>query len=467
MMKINQNFKTTKYNWELFKYNKNRQLTTKKMMLTITAFFVSLLLGSMFILTQNINPFDALNIMFTEGWKNMFNRNGVLVEMSILALSALSFIIAQRSGMFNVAVTGQLWGGAVFAYLIGQHMQNVPIVLGQILMIFFAASFGIVTGSLITWLKTKFNVHEVVTSILFNFLVFFVGWFLVQEFLTSETGSITSIELGNNLRLFDANTNSAWIPAVILMLIVLFGTWFLFKFTKTGWKITAVGLSESAASYSGYNVNLTKSLSMSVSGAIAGILGLVVYTGLFQSIQIPTNNNLPGFGFDGIAIGLLALWNPIGIGFFSFIVGILNAGSPFLSLIGSTPIFMDLILGLIIYGSAIISGLIIYKPWLWILKKTKGEREFKGYTAYIDFISTKIDESQTKLYDYKKYYINLFKKNISNHKNLIGSFKENYYQYKIKQSNIIDNYFKFKNEQKKIIKIAIKQNSSSVKLKEH
>ncbi len=437
MMKINNNLQ---YHVDKFVYNNQRKTTSKKIFISCLSFVVAMIISLMFIyaVPSGANPIEIVKTLFTEGFADMTARTGTLVWMGILGLSALSFIIPQKAGMFNVGVIGQIFGGSVLAYLIGVNITAIPAGIGQILMLAIAMAFGAAYAWFAAFLKNRYNVHEVVSTILINWIIFFIGTVLLKEFTRDSIASTTSYTLIDNLRLYDPITNSAWIPSIVLFVIALVGVWVILKFTKYGVKISATGMSEEGSRNAGYKTHKLRSNSMMISGAMAGALGILIYTGLNPNMEISYTRTLPPYGFNGISVGLLAMWNPWGIAFFSFIFGILDAGRDALSSIGVNPTFVALILGIVIYLSAILSSLTVYKPWIYVYKHIKGERYYDGRKAYVDFLLTQMD------------YLD-YKNSTSKKENLTKIELVKYKQ------QLYDDYFKFKADQKNIIFTALKK----------
>ena len=137
---------------------------------------------------------------------------------------------------------------------------------------------------------------------------------------------------------------------ILIAIISLFAVCFILNKTVLGYELKAVGFNRDAAEYSGISVNRNIVLSMMIAGALAGLAGVVQYTGNATSIQIGV---MPTQGFDGIAVALLGASNPIGVLFSALFFGLLYTGKGFMNAMTSIPPeIADTIMATIIYFSA-------------------------------------------------------------------------------------------------------------------
>ncbi|MEG1820612.1 MAG: ABC transporter permease [Malacoplasma sp.] len=360
------NFMKIKKDEFLFK-NKNR--ANRKNIYIVVAFiaialFVSLIIVQLF----GYNFGSAFTHLFSQSFSPLIYKD-LIYNFSIFGLAALAFAFAYKSGLFNIGISGQMMGAGLgviaFAKIVQPSIAESS-VLGQYAVIYtilIAVLVGAFIAGFTGLLKIFFNVHEVVSSILINWIVFFLTKFLISDnsLLGNADKSTHSYEVSNDFALYDPSQNSGFIAAIVIFLVCALVVWALLKFTVFGKKIKSVGLSKSASFYAGYN---TKSLQMGafmISGVIAGLLAVVVYTGTAEkAIPIPQITALPTYGFDGIALGLIAFSNPIAIIPVTFFMSIIktssDAGAPFPGTLA------NMILGIIMYGTAIFTVFYTFKP---------------------------------------------------------------------------------------------------------
>lgn len=361
------NFMKIKKDEFLFK-NKNR--SNRKNIYIVIAFiaaalFVSLIIVQLF----GYNFGSAFTHIFSQSFNELIYKD-LLYNFSIFGLAALAFAFAYKSGLFNIGISGQMMGAGLgiiaFAKIIQPDIAKHS-VLGDYSVIFtilIAILVGVAIAGFTGLLKILFNVHEVVSSILLNWIIFFLTKFLIagdNALLGNANKTTHSYEISNQFAIYDPSQNSGFIAAIVIFFVCVIIVWVLLKFTVFGKKIKSVGLSKSASFYSGYNTKALQMGAFMISGVIAGLLAVVVYTGTAEkSIPIPQIAALPTYGFDGIALGLIAFSNPIAIVPVTFFMAIIktssDAGAPFPGTLA------NMILGIIMYSTAIFTVFYTFKP---------------------------------------------------------------------------------------------------------
>ena len=223
-----------------------------------------------------------------------------------------------------------LAAGFLATILVGYSGLNAFLAKPLVLLIGVAA--GAVVGGLIGLLKFKFNINEVVSSIMLNYIIQYVCSFCINTFYVDPV-SRQSKAVAQSARLTLADTVvgdlKMDIPlGFILALIAVVLVKFLLDRTKMGYEMKAVGFSRSASRYAGINVGKNIVVTMLISGALAGLAGVTYYLGYFASIQPRV---LSSTGFDAIAVSLLGNNNPVGIIFSSLLITVVDKGSTYMS----------------------------------------------------------------------------------------------------------------------------------------
>ncbi|HHX68865.1 MAG: ABC transporter permease [Miniphocaeibacter sp.] len=316
----------------------------KRQAITIPIFsiFLSLIAGSIILTILGKNPFSALyNLLQGSGLAPKLRYAGskgmitdfmsFLNSLTPMIFGALAVAVALKGGLFNIGVSGQmLTAGFVATIIVGYSGLNAYI--AKPLVILIGIVVGGLVGGLIGFLKYKFNINEVVASIMINYIVQYItSFFIYTRYI--DPVSRQSIAVLSESRLTLMNTQignyKMDIPlGIILAIIVVFIIKFLIDKTNLGFEIKAVGSSRSGAKYIGIPVGTRIVTVMVISGALAGLAGVTYYLGYFGSIQPKV---LPSLGFDAIAVALLGNSNPIGIIFSSFVINIISEGSAYMS----------------------------------------------------------------------------------------------------------------------------------------
>ena len=240
-----------------------------------------------------------------------------------MIFASLAVAVALKAGLFNIGVSGQmLAAGFVSTILIGYSTLSAPI--AKPLVVIVAIDVGGLVGAFIGWLKYKFNINEVVSSIMINYIIQYVVAFLINtKYVDPVSRQSTNVSDASRLTLMNTQIGGYKydIPlGIILAVIAAFVIKFIFDKTTFGYEIKTVGLNRKAAQYAGINVGRNMVLAMLISGALSGLAGATYYLGYFCSMQPKV---LASTGFDAIAVSLLGNSNPLGILLSSFLISIM------------------------------------------------------------------------------------------------------------------------------------------------
>ena len=316
----------------------------KHQMLRISLFaiVISLVFGAVVLVLIGCNPFASyLNLLQGSGLapkrsyagrKNMFTDfMNLLDALTPMIFASLAIMVALKGGLFNIGVSGMmLAAGFMSTVLVGYSTLAAGIAKPFVIVI------GIITGSavgaLIGWLKYRFNINEVVASIMLNYiLMYIITFFINYHYVDPVSRQSTQINDAARLTLVDVKAFGLKfnIPlAFVLAIIAAFLIRFLMNRTTIGYEIKAVGLSRTAARYAGISIGRNVMLTMIISGALAGLAGVTYFCGYMGSIQPGV---VPGMGFNAIAVALLGYSDPIGCIFASFLITVISNGSIYMS----------------------------------------------------------------------------------------------------------------------------------------
>ncbi|MGL4730849.1 MAG: ABC transporter permease [Clostridium sp.] len=293
--------------------------------------------------------FTAVNDLIGTVWKGSFgtqrNTMNTIAEVSPLIFAGVANAVAFRTGLFNIGVAGQFAMGMIAAGVVG----TIP-GLNPIVHIILVAGSGILAGTI--WggipgfLRAKFGTSEVINTIMLNYIsVFFANYVILKtKFGVPGKARTPMIQESAQLTRFmpSAPANTSIFVAIIVAIFIF---WLLWK-TTVGYEIRAVGINPHAAEYGGINVAKNAILAMVISGAIAGLGGALHVAGVNHMVQ--DFMAVPNYGFDGIAVALLAKNNPIGCIASAVLFAALNTSSRALQLNGIPKEIVFLIQAIII-----------------------------------------------------------------------------------------------------------------------
>ena len=358
------------------KIRRKESLGSNAFLMAVSAVILGLVAGAILMAAIGSNPFSGFYYIFRGGLMNIERVGNTMATATTLMLVGLSVAFAFKTGLFNIGASGQMLVGGLCATIVA-HKVFLPRPLFLIVLIASGLIGGAIWGVIPGLLKARFNVHEVVATIMMKWIAYWSVYYFVPAYLKGpslETES-ASIAISQSLRvpwltkLFHGSyMNLGFFIAIACVLIVKF----ILDKTTLGFGLKAVGFNRYCAEYAGIKVNRNVIISMMIAGSLAGLAGLTFYTGYSRNMQIGV---LPAQGFDGIAVALLGASNPIGVFFSALFFGILQSGKGFMNAMTSVPPeIADTIIATIIYFTA--TSVLFGRIWESIFKRRrKSEKE--------------------------------------------------------------------------------------------
>ncbi len=252
--------------------------------------------------------------------------SATFVRMVPLGLAGLAVAIAFRAGLLNIGAEGQLLIGAAAAAAAFALVGNSPPMLALPTIVCVGALAGGAWAAIAAWLRQRFGVLEVISTIMLNFVAkYLIGWLVrgpLQE-PTRVNPQSTSLPAALHLPTLIPDTQLHF--GFVLLAALAVALWWWLRSTAGGFRLRAVGANPSAAASAGrINVARTTLVAFVLSGAIAGLAGSVEYTGVTYALY---DNFSPGYGYTAIAVALLAGLHPLGVLATALLFGALEAGA--------------------------------------------------------------------------------------------------------------------------------------------
>jgi ABC-type uncharacterized transport system permease subunit len=303
-----------------------------------------------------------------------------LLRATPLIFAGLAVALGFRAGLFNIGAEGQIYIGGLFATAVGINFPDLPLLIHLPLAV--AAGFvgGAVWGFIPGILKARTGAHEVITTIMLNYVSYLVVDLALRQVFFQLPGRDDPV----SKFIVPTSTLPRLLPderlhwGLILALLAAVAVWWLLFRSTKGFEFRAVGLNPSGARYAGINISRTMVVTMMISGGLAGLAG--------ASEILGTNLRLtpafsPHWGFDAIAIALLGASRPVGVVFAAILFGALRAGATPMQAQTGIPIDLVVVIqGLVIMFIAapgLVRGIYRIK-----LAKTTGTEIFsKGWGA--------------------------------------------------------------------------------------
>jgi simple sugar transport system permease protein len=294
----------------------------------LVALLIAAVVGDVLILTFGQSPGAVYRLLLEGTWGNAYGFGQVLYKATTLTFTGLAVGVGLRAGLFNIGAESQLAMGGFAAALVGLLLPaGIPALLCLPIYILAAGLGGGVVGAVPGVLKAKFGAHEVIVTIMLNFVVLALLNYLTSAKVhvpdtlhTPELRSGALPRLGDFIAAFHGSAANVTILLAIATAVVI--GWFLFR-TRAGFELRAVGLQPAAAEYAGVNVATVTWRALAASGAIAGLGGLNYVLGYKHYYE---EGFATGAGFLGIAVALVGRSHPIGIGLAALLFATLSQG---------------------------------------------------------------------------------------------------------------------------------------------
>jgi len=297
----------------------------------------SLVVGAVIILAVGENPLAVYWVFFKHSLFSVDGLGYTFFYATPLIFTGLAVAFGFRCGLFNIGGEGQLYMGTMAVTIVALTFPDWPAWLLIPACGVTAFLVGGIWGGIPGLLKAKFGGHEVINTIMMNFIAFsIVNYLVLGPFKRKGTQVLETDFIPEAARIFRLNKifpflpeslplNAGFLVALLSCLVVYL---FMWK-TKWGYEIRAVGLSNSVAKYAGINVKGNLVLAMFISGGFAGLVGIHEVMGFRYTYH---DSFSQGVGFIGIAVALLGRNHPLGVILAALLFGALNRGSLFLDL---------------------------------------------------------------------------------------------------------------------------------------
>jgi simple sugar transport system permease protein len=314
------------------------------------------------------NPWHVLTILARSAFGSGYDLGMSLFYATPLVFTGLSVAFAFHAGLFNIGAEGQLTLGALAAAAVGALWPAAPWPLAPVVALAAALLAGTVWGAIPGWLRARRGSHEVINTIMMNFiaagLASYVALYLLKN-PDSQNPETRPIGLGYRLGLWSM-FGGAPVSAALLLAIGAAGVvWLVLWRTPLGFEIRAVGQSESAARAAGIDAAKIRITALAVAGGLAGLVGVGEVLGNAGKFKVGFS---PEYGFMGIAVALLGRNHPLGVLVAAFLFGALHKGTADLDLeTEHVTRELSLVLQALIIISVSAEGL-----WTWLERRRSG-----------------------------------------------------------------------------------------------
>jgi len=323
--------------------------TSVQLLLSMAAVVFALLAGALVLVVTGQSPREAYGALWQGAFGSRRSIGETLLSTTPLIFGGLAVTVAFRCGLFNMGVEGQIAMGGLGAAWAGYWIRGLPACVHLPLALLIGTACGTAWGSIAGYLKARLNMHEVITTIMLNYIAFNIaGWAVSVGGPMKDAGQLPAspiiLQTAKLPRILPGSRLHAGILIALVFVAII---WYLLFYSRLGYAIRAVGLSPTAAEYGGIRIARHIMLTMAISGSLGGLAGAVEVLGvhyrLFEAFS-------PGYGWDAIAVALLGMLHPMGVLLSALLFGALRSGSTLMQTVAG--VSRDMIL--------VISALVIF-----------------------------------------------------------------------------------------------------------
>jgi ABC-type uncharacterized transport system permease subunit len=291
--------------------------------ISFIAVIAALLVGAVIVYAAGSSPYEAYKALYEGAFGSTYDFAQTLTRTTPLIFTGLTVAFAFRCGLFNIGGEGQLYIGGMTAAIVGISFTGLPIYIHLPLALGVGALAGGVWSLVPSVLKAKVGAHEVITTIMMNYIGILLCSYLSNYPFKAE-GWIAQTDVVEPSAQLPRLVPSTQLSAAIFVALACVGiTWYILYKTTLGYEIRAVGLNPTAAEYGGISVKMSIIAAMFISGMLAGLGGAGEVLGLHKRFIFGFS---PGYGFDGIAVAVLGRNHPVGVVLGALLFGALRNG---------------------------------------------------------------------------------------------------------------------------------------------
>lgn len=302
-----------------------QKLKNTNILSTVLSIVIAVLLGCLLILLVSDEPFLAIKSLLVLPLSNAFYMNNIIDKVTPLILVGLSASVAFKTGIFNMGVQGQFYIGAFVAAIAGNYLIGLPAGLHIVAVFLAAIGGGVLYATAAGALKAFFNINEVVTTLMLNYIATLVTSGMTNSYFRDpDSGGVIRMHyIPEYLELKEISTQITAHSGFLIALVMVCFVYFLMKHSVLGYRMETVGKNRVFAQYGGLNIKFITLICFAISGGLSGLAGSVEVLGMHRSFF---DNFASGMGGDGLIIALLASNHPLGVLMISFFFAYLKVG---------------------------------------------------------------------------------------------------------------------------------------------
>ena len=354
--------------------SKLTKILRKPLASAIAAILVGFVIAAIVLAAAGYSPVESFAALFSGSLGKPKYIANVLIKATPILLTGVAVAFAFQTGLFNIGAEGQYIFGAILSTIVGITFDFPPII--QVPLVLCAGILGgVVLGAFIGLLKAKFGIHEVITSIMTNWIMLYLCNFVVQSETFHKPNSGTTFPINpsgftmvlNNWKKSEAGieflNGVPWLKEILLRTDLNYGfliavtvailAGILLSRTKLGYELRAVGHNRDAARFAGINVDAGLVTCMAISGGICGLAGALNITGITPH-AVATLAAMEGYGFNGLSVAFIAGCSTVGcIPAALLFATLIYGGMSVQQIVGAPSNIINIMIGTIVFFTAL------------------------------------------------------------------------------------------------------------------
>lgn len=286
---------------------------------------ITIVVGTGLIIACGANPAEAYALFFRGIFGTPAGFAEIFVKACPLVLTGLGCAVAYRTGFFNIGAEGQFYVGAMVSTLVALHCTAVP---GAVRII-LALAAGFLAGGLWALIaaifKAKFNISEIIVTIMLNYIAINFLGYAVRSFLMDPEGNVPqSAKIDKAVQLGNLIPATRFHAGILIAVVCVFVVWFFLEKTTMGYELKAVGLNKRGSACNGISVMKNIVLSAFLSGGLSAVAGGIEVLAIQKKLLEGISSNC---GYTAVLIALVAFNNPIGVLFAAILYAAMQVGA--------------------------------------------------------------------------------------------------------------------------------------------
>ena len=292
----------------------------------VSSILLTFAIMAVIVLAFGANPWTVARTIVNNSLAQQIFLGQTIMTASLLVLTGLAAAIPFTARLWNIGGEGQMFAGAVVAVTLGIMLpEGIPHGLFVLILIFGAATGGAVWGTVPGLLKAYFDINEIVTSLMLNFLAYFAANYVVTVAWPEIYAQLQSKEIHDTAHFPDFWATAKVDISVFVALAAALAAWVLLTRTSLGFSIRSIGANARASRLAGVRTKLVTVSSFAAAGAAGGLAGAVTVGGIHHDLALDLW--ISNYGYIGIAVALLARLNPLAVLPAAFLFATLRVGS--------------------------------------------------------------------------------------------------------------------------------------------